>query len=165
MHRLLFIALGPLSVLANPFQLTSPQQISNVSTNVIPDLNTTIPRAHFECFPGGAGGLPTNKDDCEQALDDFVGGKSMTEDHIFAYTGRRTDTLPLQQSFETCRIDFLLMDLEDQCMITLAEIYGEMMGPDGVIKQCLTIHPRPGRVGGQVFLGRNSNLIARVKGQ
>ena len=165
MHGFSFIALASLSALANPFQLNLPQQISNVSTIAKPDLNTTIPRAEFECFQPGPGDLPTTKDDCEQALDDFVGGKSMTEDHIFAYTGRRTDTLPLQQSFDSCRIDFMFLDLEDQCIINLAEIYAELLGPDGVIKQCLSVSPRAIHVGGQAFLGRDSNLIVRVAGQ
>ncbi len=51
----------------------------------------------------------------------------------------------------------------DEDVLTLAEVYAELMGPDGVMKRCLG-QVRSPAIGGRMVLGRKGLLKVVVTG-
>ena len=60
----------------------------------------------------------------------------------------------------------MMFDLDKRLTLTYAEIYAELMGPDGVLKECLGPSvPAVDALGGQTVLGPRHLLIADVTGK
>ena len=147
---------------------------SNISSSSIPSVrlsahNATRLTTHNVCFDHSEGYVfQTTKSDCERALDKLVNGKSLLEVHTFGYqTGSRvTDHLPIEIDYGTCNIALLTFDLDTRISLTYAELYAELMGPDGVLKDCLgTDVPPIDALGGQTAIGPLNMLVAEVTGQ
>lgn len=90
----------------------------------------------------------------------------MVEPRSFSYQVRGvTDRLPLQAEYGSCSISLMMFDLDQRLTITYAEIYAELLGPDGVLKECLGPDvPAEDALGGQTVLGPRNMLIADVTG-
>ena len=56
-----------------------------------------------------------------------------------------------------------MVDEGDVDTLTLAEIYAELLGPDGVMKRCLGQVMMPA-IGGRVVVGRKGQLTVVVSG-
>ena len=109
----------------------------------------------------------TTKSDCERALDKIVKGKSLTEVHSFGYQSRGvTDRLPLEAEYGSCTIVLMMFDLDTRISLTYAEIYAEILGPDGLLKECLGPSvPKEDALGGQTVLGPRNMMIVDVTGR
>ena len=167
-------------VMGNPLQLnllstpnassialanSSALNTNGLNTN---GLNTTGLTSHNDCYEHSEGYLfTTTKSDCEKALDRFVAGKSLTEIRYFSYKHYRvTDQLPVEAEYGSCNIALMTFDLDTRISMTYAEIYAELLGPDGVLKECLGSHVPAGEaLGGQTSLGPGNRLVAEVTGQ
>lgn len=77
----------------------------------------------------------------------------------------RTDDvlLPLVLSGRSCFVQLDMVNEDDEDTMTLGEIYAELMGPDGVVKQCVGPGRPPG-LGGRMFLGRKKVIKVFVMG-
>ena len=59
-----------------------------------------------------------------------------------------------------------MFDLDTRISLTYAEIYAELLGPDGLLKECLGPSvPAEDALGGQTVLGPRNMLIADVTGR
>ena len=147
--------------------LLSASNASSFAPGIISNLNATRLTTYNACFDGSGGQIFTaTKSDCERALDTLVEGKSLIEPHHFGYEGRRlTDHLPVKAEYGSCSITFMAYDLESRITITYAEIYSELLGPDGLLKECLSPGvPARKAFGGQTSLGPRDLLVADVSG-
>lgn len=90
----------------------------------------------------------------------------MIEVHSFGYQSRGvTDRLPVEAEYGTCTIALLMFDLDTRISLTYAEIYAEILGPDGLLKECLGPSvPKADALGGQTVLGPQNMLIVDVTG-
>ncbi|CAF9925198.1 MAG: hypothetical protein ALECFALPRED_003086 [Alectoria fallacina] len=156
-------------VLGNPLQLDllSTSNASSIPSGSSSAVNATRLTTFNDCFDHSLGHLfTTTKSDCERALDILVSGKSLIEPHSFGYQRGVTDRLPLEAEFGSCAIVFMMFDLDKRLTLTYAEIYAELMGPDGVLKECLGPSvPAVDALGGQTVLGPRHLLIADVTGK
>ena len=160
------------SVICNALQLNllSSPNASSIARSKTSTLNTTGITTHNDCYEHSQGHLfVTTKSDCERALDKLVNGKSLTELHHFGYQGyhghRITDQLPVEAEYGSCNIAFLTFDLDTRITLTYAEIYAELLGPDGVLKECLgPAVPYAEALGGQTAMGPLNMLVAEVTG-
>lgn len=137
-----------------------------------PTLNTTrlttYNETHNDCFDHSLGHLfTTTKSDCERALDTLVKGKSLIQVHNFGYQSRGvTDRLPIEAEYGSCTLSLMMFDLDTRISLTYAEIYAELLGPDGLLKECLGPSvPAEDALGGQTVLGPRNLLIADVTGR
>lgn len=139
---------------------------SSVTASKILALNATRLTTHNVCFDHSAEILPTTKSDCERALDKLVNGRSLVEPHTFGYNEVRvTDPLPVEVEYRSCSIALMMFDLDARVKLTYAEIYAELLGPDGVVKDCLGLNvPAADALGGQSALGPGNKLVADVSG-
>ena len=156
-------------VICNVSQLNllSSPNASSIARSKISTLNATGLTTHNACYEHSHGHIfVTTKSDCERALDKLVNGKSLTDIHHFGYQGHRiTDQLPVEAEYGSCNIAFLTFDLDTRITITYAEIYAELLGPDGVLKECLGPDvPYAEALGGQTALGPLNMLVAEVTG-
>ena len=150
----------------------SPLTITNVSRLVAPstsNLTKTGLTTYNDCFDHSLGHLFTvTKADCEHALDDLVRGKSLLETRSFSYRPSVfvTDRLPVLAEWGTCSLVLMMFDTDKIVSLTYAEIYAELLGPDGLLKECLgpTV-PAVDALGGQTVIGPGNMLIADVTGQ
>lgn len=153
-------------VICYPLQLNLPSSTALGSASI---LNATRLTTHNECFDSSHDhDFPATKSDCERALDTLVKGKSLLELHHFGYNKgpRITDRLPLKAEYGNCAITLLTFDLDTSIIMTYAEIYAELLGPDGVLKECLgPAIPTAQALGGQTAIGPRNLLIADVAGQ
>lgn len=168
-HFLLPFLILPL-VTCHPLQLDllSPFNVSSIAPNSSSTLNATRLTTHNDCFDHSLGHLfTTTKSDCERALDKLVDGKPLIEIRSFGYQGRGlTDRLPLEADYETCTIALMMFDLDIRLTMTYAEIYAELLGPEGVLKECLgPAVPAVDALGGQTVLGPRNMMIADVTGR
>lgn len=168
-HLLLpFLAL-PL-VICNALQLErlSTSNASTITSHNSSTLNATRLTTHNDCFDHSLGYVfTTTKSDCERALDELVKSKSLTEPRIFSYRGRGvTDRLPLEAEYGSCTVVLMMFDLDKRLTMTYAEIYAELLGPNGLLKECLGPSvPAVDALGGQTVLGPLNMLIADVTGR
>lgn len=72
--------------------------------------------------------------------------------------------LPLQKESGSCMIYADMINEEDEDTVAFAEIYAELLGPDGVMKLCLG-QVRPPAIGGRMSLGRKGLLKVVVTGR
>lgn len=156
--------------MCNPLQLDllSTSNTSSIASDISPTLNATGLATGNDCFDHSLGHLfTTTKSDCERALDTLVEGKSLIEPRSFGYQRRGvTDRLPLEAEYGSCSIALLMFDLDERLTLTYAEIYAELLGPDGVLKECLGPNvPAADALGGQTVLGPRNMLIADVTGR
>ena len=132
------------------------------------ELNATHLTTHNECYHHSHGHLfRATKPDCERALDGLVSGKSLLELHTFGYYKARrvTNVLPVKTQYGSCAITLMTFDLEARITLTFAEIYAELLGPDGILKRCLgPAVPAADALGGQTVLGPENKLVAEVSG-
>ena len=152
------------------FSLTSLVAASTLPLTLeapTPEFNTSIGLStQYRCLEQDGRFTSTTKADCEAALDRFVQGRPMTIRQSFSNQGQASFTTPIRTEYETCKIDFSINDNTSRVLMTLGELYGVLMGPNGVIKQCLgpTV-PYPRALGGATTLGSGGKLIALVVGQ
>lgn len=71
--------------------------------------------------------------------------------------------LPLRFASGSCYVELNTIDEDDEDTLTLAEIYAEVMGPDGLVKQCLG-PGRPPSLGGRMALGPKELVKVVVTG-
>lgn len=157
-------------VICKPSQLNllPASNTSSLATGNIPTVNATRLTTYNDCFDHSIEHIfPTTKSDCERALDTLVKGKSLIELHYFGYQARGvTDRLPVVGEYGSCTVALLMFDLDTRVPLTYAEIYAELMGPDGLLKECLGSHvPAEDALGGQTVLGPRNMLIADVTGR
>ena len=167
-HFLLPSLILPL-VMCNPLHLDllSTPNASSMASENLQTLNATRLRTHNDCFDHSLGHLfTTTKSDCEQALDKLVKGKSLIQIRSFSYRSRGvTDRLPMDAEYGSCAIALMMFDLDQRVTMTYAEIYAELLGPEGVLKECLGPSvPAQDALGGQTVLGPQNMLIADVTG-
>ena len=151
-----------------PLDLLSTSNVSSIAPDNSPAFNATRLTTHNDCFDHTLGHLfTTTKSDCERALDKLVEGKSMIEPRSFSYKVRGvTDRLPVEAEYGSCSINLMMFDLDKRLTMTYAEIYAELLGPDGVLKECLGPGvPPEDALGGQTVLGPLNMLIADVTGR
>ena len=142
--------------------------VSSIAQGRIPALNATRLTTYNDCFDTSEGHTFTaTEPDCERALDTLVKGKSLVQVHHFGYEGRGlTDHLPVVAEYGSCIISLMTFDFEARITMTYAEIYSELLGPDGILKQCLGPKvPAADALGGLTSLGPSNKLIADVSGQ
>ena len=154
-------------VICIQLDLLSASNASSFAPGMTSNLNATRLTTYNSCFDGSEGqNIPVTKSDCERALDKLVKGKSLVETHSFGYVGRRiTDHLPVKAEYRSCSITLMTFDLEARITITYAEIYSELLGPDGVLKECLGPSvPAKMAFGGQTSIGPHNMLVADVSG-
>ena len=167
-YLFLFLVL-PLVICNSPqLNLVSAPNASAFAPGIISNLNATRLTTYNACFDSSEGQiLPATKSDCERALDTLVKGKSLVEPHYFGYEGRRiTDHLPVKAEYGSCTITLMAFDLESRITITYAEIYSELLGPDGLLKDCLGPSvPAKKAFGGQTAIGPSDLLVADVSGR
>lgn len=90
----------------------------------------------------------------------------MVELHTFSYKRGVTDRLPVEANYRSCSIVFMMYDVHAKVSITYAEIYAELLGPDGILKECLGLTvPIENALGGQTMLGQGNILIVDVSGR
>ena len=157
-------------VICNSLQLNllSTPNASSIAPGQTTALNATRLNTHNDCFDSSEGyTFPVTKSDCERALDTLVKGKSLVEPHYFGYDAPRlTDHLPVEASFGSCVITLMTFDMHTRISMTYAEIYSELLGPDGVLKDCLGSDvPVWHALGGQTSMGPNNMLVADVAGK
>ena len=96
----------------------------------------------------------------------IVAGKPLLQVRSFGYprTGV-TDRLPLLADYGTCSVGIMMFDLNKRIKMTYAEIYAELLGPEGLLKECLGPKvPAEDALGGQTVLGPQNMLIADITG-
>lgn len=161
-------------VTCSPLQLEHlpTSNASSVASDKSPILNATrlgtYNETYNDCFGHDTGHIfMTTKSDCERALDKIVKGKSLTEVHSFGYQSRGvTDRLPLEAEYGSCTIVLMMFDLDTRISLTYAEIYAEILGPDGLLKECLGPSvPKEDALGGQTVLGPRNMMIVDVTGR
>ena len=153
---------------APQLNLLSAPNASAFAPGIISNLNATRLTTYNACFDSSEGQIfPATKSDCERALDTLVKGKSLVEPHYFGYEARRiTDLLPVKAEYGSCTITLMAFDLESRITITYAEIYAELLGPDGLLKDCLGPSvPAKKAFGGQTAIGPRDLLVADVSGR
>ena len=161
-----FLVLPQVICISQQLDLLSASNAS-FAPGITSNLNATRLTTYNACFDGSEGeNSPATKLDCERALDKLVKGKSLVEPHYFGYEGRRlTDHLPVKAEYRSCVITLMTFDLEARIEITYAEIYSELLGPDGVLKECLGPSvPAKKAFGGQTSMGPRDMLVADVSG-
>lgn len=150
--------------------LVSVSNASSTASRAFPARNASRLTTDNHCFDHSEGQLFTaTLSDCERALDKIVGGKSLTKPHSFGYQDhqayRLTDPLPVDTEYGSCSIVLLMFDDDERITLTYAEIYAELLGPDGMLKECLGPKvPAADALGGQTVLGPRNMLIADVTG-
>ena len=171
MIRFLFTLLFLLPAIVNSLQLnllSTSNVSSSIASSEISAINATRLTTHNACYAHSEEHtFPTTKSDCERALDRLVNGQSLVEVHHFGYhTSRVTDRLPVEAEYGSCNIVLMTFDLDTRIALTYAELYSELLGPDGVLKDCLGPDvPALEALGGQTALGPRHMLVAEVTGQ
>ena len=152
----------PLNIVSNPNVYSpTPLRLASLSTTRLTTNNNCFYKSTEHSFV-------TTKPDCEGALDILVKGKSLVEPHYFGYKGvpRITDQLPVGAQYGTCSLVLLAYNTDSRIMITYAEIYAELLGPDGLIKDCVGPDvPFEDALGGQTAMGPGNMLVADVMGR
>ena len=163
-----FLVLPLVTCSAIQLNLLSTPSASSIAPGNTSSLSATRLTTYNECYDHSEGqSFRATKSDCERALDGLVSGKSLLELHSFGYYKARrvTDVLPIQAEYGSCAITLMTFDLEVQITMTFAEIYAELLGPDGVLKKCLGPGvPAADALGGQTVLGPQNKLAADVVG-
>lgn len=160
-------------VTCSPLQLglLPSSNASSVASDNPPTLNATRLETYNitynDCFDHSSGHIfTTTKSDCERALDTIVKGKSLIEVHSFGYRRGVTNRLPVEAEYGTCTITLFSFDFDMRISLTYAEIYAEILGPDGLLKECLgSSVPKQDALGGQTVLGPRNMLIVDVTGK
>lgn len=159
------------SISSTPITVPYGQQTNLSTLHPQPDLlNTTILGVQLDCFPFRITTrpplMPTNLRDCELAMDNWVRGHNLNIPRTFGRnpSSRSDDVLlPIVLSGGSCFIQMDTVSEDDEDTLTLAEIYAEVMGPDGVVKQCLGPGKPPG-LGGRMLLGMKGLVRVFVTG-
>lgn len=175
MHPLFLLFSLPLPSVFATLLAVSPAQLLTLnpltSTSPPPTTNATNLGAEIGCFKNTK--IPpfiaTNKADCEDALDDWVRGQSLIQPRAFSRKPSASSTiddvlLPLEKVSGSCGIYVDVIDEEDEDTLTLAEIYAELLGPDGVMKQCLGQVRLPA-IGGRMSFGEKGLVKIVVTGR
>lgn len=165
------------ALLAHPFQITPSQLLTNTSFNELftlqPTLNITTTNVTSPSFIGcfyqsnPPTLLTTTETDCEGALDAWVSGQELYEPRVFSrrsYYLVQDVKLPLVRQYGTCVIQLDVQSENDEDMMSLADVYAGIMGPDGLVKRCLGLeNPEP--LGGMMSLGPKRKLLAVISGR
>lgn len=167
---LLFFSLLLPLVIANPFA-PAPAQLLDLNPLTFAPFNTsTNLGVQIGCFKQTrtSSFIATNKVSCEAALDAWVRGKSLLVPRTFSRNPSAILTpddvrLPVQWVSGSCTVIVTILDEDDEETMTLGEIYAEVLGPDGVIKQCLG-QVRAPAIGGRMVLGAKGLLRVVVTG-
>lgn len=172
MHVLsLFASLVLPLVIATPLT-SAPAQLLNLNPLTFAPLNISSINLGVEigCFKQTEVRplITTNKTSCEAALDSWVRGQSLLLARTFSRNPSAILTsddvlLPLQRVSGSCMIYLNMLNEDDEVTLTLAEVYAEVLGPDGVMKQCLG-QVRSPAIGGRMALGDKGLLKVVVTG-
>ena len=172
----IIISSASLIVLASttPLQIIPSLSLPNTSfdeiitTPIKPANSTTVLSTLLSCFAQSnpPSIFPTNKNDCETALDNWVRGNDLAEPHIFSREPSyhlQDVQLPLLREFGTCAMYLNTVSPGVEDTLTLAEIYAEVLGPDGLAKQCLAPKRQPA-LGGTMKMGPRKVVFAVITG-
>ena len=164
------------SILANPLNLTPPQSLNLALFAAAAAAPVTTPKTNITGTLSSEIGCfkptkippfrPTNKQDCEAALDAWVRGQSLIQPRKFSRNPIEIDgvALPLGIDSGSCTLIADVLGEGDEDVLTLAEVYAELMGPDGLLKNCLGQVRRP-PIGGRMSLGGKNVLKVVVTGK
>lgn len=111
--------------------------------------------------------VTTSKADCEGALDVWVGGESLSIPRLFSRnpTSHMSHVrLPFQAWHASCTVYVNVVDPGDEEVITLGQVYAEVLGPDGLAKNCLGQRGIPA-IGGKMTIGRKGVLKVILSGR
>lgn len=172
----IIISSASLIVLAStaPLQMIPSLSLPNTSfdeiitTPIKPANSTTGLSTLLSCFAQSnpPSIFPTNKNDCETALDNWVRGNDLAEPRIFSREPSyhlQDVQLPLLREFGTCVMYLNTVSPGVEDTLTLAEIYAEVLGPDGLAKQCLAPKRQPA-LGGTMKMGPRKVVFAVITG-
>ena len=70
----------------------------------------------------------------------------------------------MQVESGTCLFAMDMLNASDEDTLTMAEVYAEVVGPDGLIKQCLGQVRQPA-IGGRMSLGPKNLLKVMITGR
>lgn len=107
----------------------------------------------------------TNKADCEGALDSFVNGQQLGISRLWTKRPSSYLTpvqLPVRVTYRTCSLWINVVNDQDEEIMPMAELYAEVMGPNGLAKTCLGQHFQPA-MGGRMELGQLNVVLQGVK--
>ena len=176
------ITMHPLFLLTSlllPFTLATPltpaesQSLSLTSLDLVPlspTMNNTTDlgaNAKIGCFKPTK--IPpfttTDKPACEAALDSWVRGQSLLQSRTFSRRSATVDDvqLPFERVSGSCSVYVNVIDEDDEDVLTLAELYAEVLGPDGVMKNCLGQLKMPA-IGGRMSIGAKGLVNVVVTG-
>lgn len=165
--------------LAKPLQLDPSQSLTNATLDL--DLNlltnptvsesntTSLGVTDIRCYrpdPARRALLPTNKIDCEIAIDNWIRGQDLEVLRNFSQKpaiGPTDIHLPVKSTYKSCFFYLQTLKYSDVSIFSLAEVYAEVMGPDGIIKKCLGQRGNP-PIGGESPLGPEGLIEAVVTG-
>ena len=162
-----FLILPPSLCNSLQLDLLETSNTSSIASGQSSSLNALRLTTHNDCFDHSLGhSFTTTKSDCERALDKMVMGKSLIEPRSFSYRRGVTDRLPLDAEYASCSIGLMMSNLQDRITMTYAEIYAELLGPDGLLKECLgSSVSAADALGGQTAFGPQNKLIVDVAGR
>ncbi|KAL6719169.1 hypothetical protein ACLMJK_003406 [Lecanora helva] len=131
-----------------------------------PTTNLTTPDNDLGCFKDRPWPSAT-KDDCEAALDYWVAGESLNTKRLFS---RKIGTshmsrihLPFKAFSNTCQVWINVVGEDDEEILSLGDVYAQVLGPDGSAKNCLGQHGLP-PIGGRMSLGSGGKLSVSISG-
>ena len=154
-------------VFAKPLTIASTQSFDLNTLTIAPTTNTTALGAEIGCFKQTKSPpfIATNKPDCEAALDSWVRGESLIQPRTFGRSpsGIYDVLLPLEKVSGSCLFYMNMINEDDEDTLTLAEIYAELLGPDGLMKNCLGQKRLPA-IGGRMSLGPKGVLKVMITG-
>ena len=158
--------------IANPLQIIPSTSSSNNSLSEAFNLpttnNTNDSNQLLGCFSQTSPPriFPTNRNDCEAVLDNWVQGQDLAEPRTFTSNPSYLQDvlLPITRAFGTCVLYMGTVSPGSGDTLTLAEIYAEVLGPDGLARHCLGPRRLPG-LGGTMKLGPRKVIFAAITGR
>lgn len=100
------------------------------------------------------------------AIDDWVRGQDLEVLRTFSAKpaiGPNDIHLPLKAVYGTCVFYLNTLNYDDEPKLSLAEVYAESMGPDGVMKNCFGQKRSP-PLGGKMQLGPGGLVKGAITG-
>lgn len=111
----------------------------------------------------------TNKNDCEMAVDSWVKDEHLGVTKSFALAQNpghpymAFEQLPIQKEYRTCRFRVNIEEHVGEVLTSMGEVYAEVMGPDGLAKNCLGQQEDLPSVGGRMYLSRLIITLSGIK--
>ena len=146
---------------------TAPLIPTNLSTSANLTAGSSAAR-EVGCYKPDKNWPETRKEDCERVLDHWVKRQDLSLPRIFSRTSysaskHRMMDLPLFVRDGSCRLGINVLQDDDEEVVSLADIYANVLGPDGLAKTCLgQIIPKA--LGGRMLLGPRNLLSVTISG-